>query len=134
MSTATGKYLGELRTEVRHSASGQSFITDAPIDNNGKGEAFSPTDTVTAALSSCMMTLMGIYANREGIDLSGLTSTIQKHMAAEPRRISKIEIDFFWPNPIASEKQKEILKRTALNCPVAKSLHPDIEQIINFNF
>jgi uncharacterized OsmC-like protein len=134
MSTATGKYLGELRTEVRHSASGQSFITDAPVDNNGKGEAFSPTDTVTAALSSCMMTLMGIYANREGIDLSGLTTKIQKHMAAEPRRISKIEIDFVWPNPVASDLQKEILKRTALTCPVAKSLHPDIEQIISFDF
>jgi uncharacterized OsmC-like protein len=134
MSTATGKYLGELRTEVRHTASGQSFITDAPVDNNGKGEAFSPTDTVTAALSSCMMTLMGIYANREGIDLSGLTSTIQKHMATDPRRISKIEIDFIWENPVATDHQKEGLKRSALTCPVAKSLHPDIEQIISFNF
>jgi len=134
MSTATGKYLGELRTEVTHTASGQSFITDAPVDNNGKGEAISPTDTVTAALSSCMMTLMGIYANRENIDLSGLSSTVIKHMAADPRRISKIEIDFVWPNPVASDQQKEILKRSAITCPVAKSLHPDIEQIISFNF
>jgi len=134
MSTATGKYLGELRTEVTHTASGQSFITDAPVDNNGKGEAISPTDTVTAALSSCMMTLMGIYANRENIDLSGLSSTVIKHMAADPRRISKIEIDFIWPNPVASDQQKEILKRSAITCPVAKSLHPDIEQIISFNF
>ena len=134
MSTATGKYLGELRTEVTHTASGQSFITDAPVDNNGKGEAISPTDTVTAALSSCMMTLMGIYANRENIDLSGLSSTVIKHMAADPRRISKIEIDFVWPNPVASDQQKEILKRSAITCPVAKSLHPEIEQIISFNF
>jgi len=134
MSTATGKYLGELRTEVTHTASGQSFITDAPLDNNGKGEAFSPTDTVTAALSSCMMTLMGIYANREGIDLAGLSSTITKHMAADPRRIIKIEIDFVWLNPVASDQQKEILKRTAITCPVAKSLHPDIEQVISFDF
>ena len=134
MSTATGKYLGDLRTEVTHTASEQSFITDAPIDNNGKGKAFSPTDTVTAALSSCMMTLMGIYANREGIDLSGFSSTVTKYMGADPRRISKIEIDFVWPNPIASDTQKEILKRSALTCPVAKSLHPDIQQIVNFNF
>jgi putative redox protein len=134
METSTGKYLGGLRTEVRHSASGQSFITDAPVDNNGKGEAFSPTDTVCAALSSCMMTLMGIYAERENIDLDGLNSTIFKHMATNPRRISKIEIDFFWPNPFATDHQKELLRRAALTCPVAQSLHPDIEQVITFNF
>ena len=134
MATATGKYLGELRTEVRHSASGQSFITDAPVDNNGKGEAFSPTDTVCAALSSCMMTLMGIYAERENIHLEGLHSTITKHMAANPRRISKIEIDFVWPEPAATDHQKEMLRRAALTCPVSFSLHPDIEQVITFNF
>ncbi|HOY94549.1 MAG TPA: OsmC family protein [Catalimonadaceae bacterium] len=134
MATATGKYLGGLRTEVRHSASGQSFITDAPVDNNGKGEAFSPTDTVCAALSSCMMTLMGIYAERENIDLKGMHSTITKHMAANPRRISKIEIVFVWPEPEATDHQKEMLRRAALTCPVASSLHPDIEQVITFNF
>lgn len=134
MLTATGQYLGELRTEVSHVASGRSFITDAPIDNNGKGEAFSPTDTVCAALSSCMMTLMGIYANREGIDLTGLNSNVTKHMAADPRRIIKIEIDFIWPNPKATEHQKELLKQFALTCPVAKSLNPEIEQVVSFNF
>jgi len=134
MATATGKYLGELRTEVQHTNSGKSFITDAPIDNNGRGEAFSPTDTVCAALSSCMMTLMGIYANRENIDLQGLSSSITKHMVSDPRRISKIEIEFLWPNPVASDHQKELLKRAALTCPVAKSLHPEIEQVITFNF
>jgi uncharacterized OsmC-like protein len=81
-----------------------------------------------------MMTLMGIYAAREGINLNGLKSTITKHMASDPRRISKIEIDFFWPDPDASDQQKEILKRTALTCPVAKSLHPEIEQVVRFNF
>ena len=134
MATATGKYIGELRTELEHLASWQSFITDAPVDNNGKGEAFSPTDTVCAALSSCMMTLMGIYATRESIDLKGLASTITKHMASDPRRISKIEIDFVWPNPKANEQQIELLKKYALTCPVAKSLHPEIEQVITFNF
>jgi uncharacterized OsmC-like protein len=134
MATATGKYLGDLRTEVKHSASGQTFITDAPTDNNGRGEAFSPTDTVCAALSSCMMTLMGIYAQREGLDLKGLHTEITKHMAADPRRIIKIEVSFTWPNPQASDHQKEMLRRAALTCPVAKSLHPDIDQVISFNF
>ncbi|HRH34195.1 MAG TPA: OsmC family protein [Catalimonadaceae bacterium] len=134
MPTATGQYLGELRTEVTHVASGKSFITDAPLDNNGRGEAFSPTDTVCAALSSCMMTLMGIYANREGINLSGLHSTVTKHMASEPRRIIKIEIDFIWPEPQATDHQKDLLRQFAITCPVAKSLNPEIEQVIRFNF
>lgn len=134
MSTATGKYLGELRTEVRHTQSGQTFITDAPTDNNGKGEAFSPTDTVCAALSSCMMTLMGIYANRENIDLSGLHSEIVKHMGTNPRRIVKIEIRFTWSNPQGTPHQFEMLKKAALSCPVSHSLHPDLEQDISFNF
>lgn len=134
MSTATGKYLGGLRTELRHTASQQTFLTDAPVDNNGRGEAFSPTDTVCAALSSCMMTLMGIYAERENIPLAGLHSEITKHMAANPRRISRIDIHFVWPDPQASDHQKELLKKAALTCPVAYSLHPDIEQNITFNF
>jgi putative redox protein len=134
MATATGTYLGDRRTEVQHLASGQTFITDAPTDNNGRGEAFSPTDTVCAALSSCMMTLMGIYAQREGVDLKGMRSEITKHMGTDPRRIIKIEISFVWPNPAATDHQKEMLRRAALTCPVAKSLHPDIEQAISFNF
>ena len=134
MPTASGQYLGQLRIRVQHSASGESFITDAPTDNNGRGEAFSPTDAVCAALSSCMMTLMGIYADREGINLSGLRSEISKHMEANPRRIGKIEIDFFWPGAQANEHQMEMLKRTALACPVAKSLHPDLVQEIRFHF
>jgi len=134
MSTATGKYVGGLRTELTHTTSGQKFITDAPVDNNGKGHAFSPTDTVCAALSSCMMTLMGIYAERENIALEGLESVITKHMAANPRRIIKIEIHFTWPIPNATAHQKELLKKAALTCPVSYSLHPDIEQAITFNF
>lgn len=134
MATATGQYLGELRTRMEHSASAQSFITDAPTDNNGRGEAFSPTDTVCAALSACMMTLMGIYAEREGINLSGLHSDISKHMESNPRRIGRIEIDFYWPDVSATEHQIEMLKKTALTCPVAKSLHPDLIQDIRFHF
>ena len=134
MPTATGQYLGGLRTRMEHSASGQTFITDAPTDNNGRGEAFSPTDTVCAALSACMITLMGIYAEREGINLSGLHSDIIKHMEADPRRIGRIEIDFFWPDAVATDHQKDMLRRAALTCPVAKSLHPDIVQDIRFHF
>lgn len=134
MPTATGQYLGQLRTRAAHTASGESFITDAPTDNQGRGEAFSPTDTVCAALSACMMTLMGIYANREGIDLSGLRTEVQKHMESNPRRIGKIEIDFFWPEPLANEHQMDMLKKAALTCPVAKSLHPEIIQEVRFDF
>ena len=134
MPTASGQYLGELRTSLQHTASGETFITDAPTDNKGRGEAFSPTDTVCAALSACMMTLMGIYADREGINLNGLRSDIVKHMLADPRRIGCIEIDFYWDEADATEHQKEMLKRAALTCPVAKSLHPDLKQEIRFHF
>lgn len=134
MPTATNEYLGQLRTRATHNASGESFITDAPLDNQGRGEAFSPTDTVCAALASCMMTLMGIYAEREGISLNGLRSETIKHMESNPRRIGRIEIDFHWPEPEASAHQIEMLKRAALTCPVAKSLHPDLIQEIRFHF
>lgn len=134
MPTSQGFYEGNLRTRNVHSASGQSFITDAPLDNNGKGEAFSPTDTVCAALSSCMMTLMGIYAERVGVDLSGLTSEVTKHMGSNPRRIIKIEVHFQWPNPVQDAHHLDMLKKAALTCPVAKSLHPDIEQAVSFSF
>jgi len=134
MPTIKSSYLGSLRTQATHVLSGNALLTDAPLDNNGRGEAFSPTDSVCAALSSCMMTLMGIYAEREGIDLSGLRSDIVKHMESNPRRIGKIEIDFYWPEAVASEHQKEMLKRAALTCPVSKSLHPDLVQDIRFHF
>jgi uncharacterized OsmC-like protein len=134
MKTASVRYLGELRTECTHLGSGTTIITDAPLDNHGKAEAFSPTDTVCAALSSCMMTLMGIYAERENLKLDGLTTQITKHMASNPRRISKIEVHFNWENPIGTDHQKEMLKKAALTCPVAHSLHPDIIQDITFNF
>lgn len=134
MPTATAHYLGELRTRSEHSASGETFITDAPVDNKGRGEAFSPTDAVCAALSACMMTLMGIYAEREGINLSGLRSDIVKHMLQDPRRIGRIEIDFYWPDAQASDHQKEMLRRAALTCPVSKSLHPDLIQDVRFHF
>lgn len=130
----TGTYQGELRTEVTHLRSGNKIITDAPPDNNGKGEAFSPTDLACAALSSCMMTLMGILARREGIELAGLKSEIVKIMANNPRKIAEIQIVFTHVNLVATDVQKEKLKHAALTCPVALSLSENIKQTVTFNF
>jgi putative redox protein len=134
MVSMTGIYLGGLRTEVTHLKSGNKIITDAPPDNNGRGEAFSPTDLTCASLNSCMMTLMGILAEREGIDLTGLRTDIVKVMAAAPRKIAEIQITFSHPNLLATEVQKEKLKRAALTCPVALSLDDSVKQTISFNF
>ena len=130
----TGLYQGELRTEVTHLRSGNRIITDAPPDNNGKGEAFSPTDLACAALSSCMMTLMGILARREGIDLAGLRSEIIKVMDNNPRKIAEIRIVFTHVNLVASDVQKEKLRHAAITCPVALSLSENIKQTVTFNF
>ena len=130
----TGVYLGQLRTEVSHLRSGNKVVTDAPPDNNGKGEAFSPTDLTCASLNSCMMTLMGILAEREKINLTGLTSEVVKVMAANPRRIAEIRITFTHHNLDATDVQKEKLKRAALTCPVALSLSDSIRQEVIFNF
>ncbi|MEX2336250.1 MAG: OsmC family protein [Fulvivirga sp.] len=134
MYTMISEYSGGLRTTATHVKSGNTIITDAPTDNNGKGEAFSPTDLVCSALSSCMMTLMGILAEREHIELTGLEAQITKIMAADPRRIAEIKIDFSLPSLQATDVQKEKLKRAALTCPVALSLSENIKQTISFNF
>jgi putative redox protein len=134
MVSMTGVYLGELRTEATHLRSGNKIITDAPPDNNGKGEAFSPTDLTCASLNSCMMTLMGMLAQREQIDITGMRSEIVKIMAANPRKIAEVQITFFHENLKATEVQKEKLKRAALTCPVALSLGDDVTQTVTFNF
>ncbi|MCU0429393.1 MAG: OsmC family protein [Cytophagaceae bacterium] len=137
MHQMTSEYLGELRSQATHLSSGTTILTDAPLDNQGKGEAFSPTDLVCASLSACMMTIMGIVARREQLDLVGLRAEITKVMAADPRRIASIAVHFHLPEgkvASLSEKQKEVLKRAAHTCPVALSLHPDIRQEIQFNF
>jgi putative redox protein len=134
MVSMTGLYLGDLRTEATHLKSGNKIITDAPPDNNGKGEAFSPTDLTCASLNCCMMTLMGILAQREGINLQGLRSDIVKIMAANPRKIAEIQITFTHDNLHADDVQKEKLKRAALTCPVALSLGESLKQTVVFNF
>ena len=126
-------YLGELRTSSIHIQSGSEIISDAPIDNNGKGAAFSPTDTVANGLGSCMFTVMGIKAAEMNVDLSNATAEITKVMAAEPRRISEIHI-VFNITAEADDKTKTILERTAMTCPVYYSLHPDIKKVITFNW
>jgi putative redox protein len=133
MSTAKVTYLGNLRTECEHLKSGATFITDAPTDNNGKGEAFSPTDTVATGLASCMITMMGIKAGTLDISLDGTTASVTKTMAANPRRISRIDVEIVMP-PNLSEKFQKILENTARTCPVWYSLHPDIEKVIVFNW
>jgi putative redox protein len=134
MGSMSGEYLGKLRTRDKHLKSGNTLITDAPVDNMGKGEAFSPTDLVCAALSSCMMTIMGQVAEREKIDLAGMTTEITKVMAASPRRISEIHVSFNHPDLKADEKQKQKLKNAALTCPVALSLADSVKQEVTFNW
>jgi uncharacterized OsmC-like protein len=131
--TSKVTYLGDLRTACTHTKSGNTFITDAPTDNNGKGEAFSPTDTVATGLASCMMTVMGIKARDMGIDLKGTTASVNKIMASDPRRIYKIEVTLDIPVEV-DEKSRIILERTANTCPVHYSLHPDIEKDITYNW
>lgn len=134
MATISAFYNGSLRTQSTHVKSGNTIITDAPVDNSGKGEAFSPTDLVCSALSSCMMTIMGILANREGIELTGLKSEVTKIMAENPRRIKEIQIVFSHPDLKVTDVQKEKLKRAAMTCPVALSLSDSVVQTITFNF
>ncbi len=136
MPTVQTTYLGELRTEAVHLQSGTTIITDARTDNNGKGEAFSPTDLVAAALGSCMMTIMGIVARRDEIDLKGSQMEITKGMSAEPpRKIAKVEVKLsMLTGKELSEAEKAKLERAAYTCPVALSLHPDIEQAITFDW
>lgn len=134
METVKTTYIGGFRTEAIHLKSGQKIITDAPVDNNGKGEAFSPTDLVAAALASCMITLMDITATGKGFSLGDVEAKTTKIMASDPRRISGIVIDFNLSAKQYSQREKQILEVAARNCPVAKSIHPDIDVDVTFNF
>jgi putative redox protein len=132
--TFTTTYLGDLRTAMVHGPSGTRVLTDAPVDNHGKGEAFSPTDLVASALGSCMLTIMGIVAKRDGIALDGTLVAVAKHMTSElPRRIARIEVAFTMAQGIAPEVRAK-LEKAAHTCPVALSLHPDIAQVVTFTW
>jgi putative redox protein len=134
MPTIKSSYLGNLRTQATHVLSGNALLTDAPLDNNGKGEAFSPTDLVCAALGSCMVTIMGIVAEREGISLEGLSWEITKIMQSDPRKIQEIQVAFHWSGPVFTPAMSQKLKNAARTCPVALSLDPALTQTISFNF
>lgn len=127
-------YVGNLRTSSTHIQSGDKIITDAPTDNNGKGEAFSPTDLVASALCSCMTTVMGICADKGNFNIPKSSAKITKIMSVEPRKISEIVVMFTFEKSNLSETQKKKLMSVAENCPVAKSINPDIKQTISFDF
>ena len=132
--TSTVVYNGELRTTCTHLRSVNSFETDAPVDNNGKGERFSPTDLMATSLATCMITVMSIKARTMGFDLTGIKIDVLKIMKADPRRVSGIELTFHIPDSLLNtdEKTRTILKNTGLTCPVALSLHPDIDQKVDW--
>ncbi len=133
--TSTISYLGNLRTSCTHILSGQTFITDAPLDNNGQGEAFSPTDLTATSLGTCMITIMGIAAQNHNINIDNTRLEVTKHMASDPRRIAAVDINIIFPEDIPySTKEKKILEAAGRTCPVALSLHPDIRQNITFNW
>lgn len=134
MATVIAKYLGDLRVECVHPASGARIITDAPVDNQGKGEAFSPTDLCATALAACAMTIIGIYGQSHNVNVTGTEVEVQKTMSANPRRIAKVEVTFHMPDRPYSDKEKTSIERCAHSCPVHLSLHPETEQVFTFKW
>src|SRR5476649_838365 len=130
MATISTTYLGGLRTEATHLQSGTKIITDAPVDNHGKGEAFSPTDLLAEALASCILTTMAIIGNTHGINIDGTTAEVTKVMSPNPRRVAEVIVDLKFPSDY-TDKEKSILEHSALTCPVAVSLHPDVKKTIS---
>ena len=133
MTTATISYKGQLRTTCTHVRSNTTITTDAPVDNHGKGEAFSPTDLLATSLVSCMITTMGIAAQKNNIPFEGADAEMEKIMASDPRRVSGIVITIKMPADLTAEHRK-VLEAAAINCPVAKSLHPDVNQQLTFSY
>jgi putative redox protein len=133
--TSTVTYVGHLRTVCQHLRSGSSIETDAPVDNKGKGERFSPSDLIATALGSCMLTIMGMRADEMQVDLTGTKIEVEKIMKQDPRRIGGLNLTFHFPESLeVNDRQRTILQRAAESCPVAYSIHPDIALNINFNW
>lgn len=130
----TIRYLGDLHTECTHLASGSTIVTDAPVDNQGRGEAFSPSDLCALSLASCAVTTMGIYGRAHDCDITGATVTVEKIMGANPRRIAAVEVAFTMPDKEYTDKQKQGLEHAALACPIHNSLHPDMEKKMTFTW
>lgn len=134
MNTAEIRYQGDLRTLSTHLQSGTTILTDPPVDNHGRGEAFSPTDLLASSFVSCMITIMGIQAMKRGLDLGQVTGTVRKVMAEHPRRVARLEVKItFEGNALDTDTRRQI-EQAGLNCPVAKSLHPDIAQDVTFSY
>jgi uncharacterized OsmC-like protein len=134
MATVKTIYLGDLRTENEHLQSGNKIITDAPTDNQGKGEAFSPTDLLATALGNCIMTIMGIKARDNGIDIKGTEIEVTKIMASDPRRVAEVVVEFTFPKKDYTNEEKRLVESVAGISPVPLSLHPDLKQTIKFNW
>ncbi len=134
MKTSTVVYQGDIHTECQHLRSGQIIHTDGPIDNFGKGEAFSPTDLVATALGACMLSIMGIAAKTHEIDIVGARAEVLKIMAENPRRIARIEVDIFMPEKTYSDKEKAILTHAAKSCPVGRSLNENLEEVLTIHW
>lgn len=134
MDTATVTYTGDLQCELLHVRSGQHVITDAPVDNQGRGGAFSPTDLLATSLAACMITTMGIVAREKNIPLDGLRARVVKHMAADPRRVARVEIHMELEGGLLDERQRSIIENTAHTCPVARSLSPELVQDLHIRF
>jgi len=132
MSTAKVVYKGSLRTEAVHSKSGNTLLTDAPVDNHGKGESFSPTDLLATAALTCMITVMGIAAEKNDINIGEVEGEVKKEMTQGPRRVSLLSIELHFSNHNLNDSEKKLLQTTALHCPVTRSLHPEI--IVNVKF
>ena len=133
--TSTVTYVGNLRTVCQHLRSGTSIETDAPVDNKGKGERFSPSDLVATAPGTCMLTIMGMRADEMDVDLTGTKIEVEKIMKQDPRRIGGINLTFHFPESLeVNDRQRTILQRAAETCPVAYSIHPDIALNVNFNW
>ena len=134
METSRITYTGDLRTEAVHVKSGQMFVTDAPTDNQGRGEAFSPTDLLATALGACAITVVGIAARTHGINVDGTVIKITKIMVSDPRRVGEVVVEMDFPQVKYSEKEKQIIRHTINTCPVGQSLHPDLKQTFILNF
>ncbi|MCX6286348.1 MAG: OsmC family protein [Bacteroidetes bacterium] len=134
MATVHSTYPGDLRTEATHNQSGTKLVTDAPVDNQGRGEFFSPTDLVATALGSCMITIIGIACRAQGFSIDGASWEVTKVMADNPRRIGEIIVELTFPLNNYTDQQKRVIEHITKNCPVALSLHPDLKQTVRINY
>jgi putative redox protein len=134
MDTALVSYLGELRTEALHPRSGERILTDAPVDNRGKGAAFSPTDLLCTALATCMLTTMGISAQGHGIPIASMQARVVKHMASDPRRVQRVEVEITIGVADLTDRWRTLLEQSARTCPVALSLSSELVQDISIHF